>query len=377
LDAALLASRFSRDYHADRAAFMSALERFAAGTGRRYQLQTHAVDGPGELCVTSAELTAPSARDLVLLCTGIHGIEGYAGSAIVRHALDTLLPRLPANVSLLLMHALNPFGFAHFQRVNANNVDLNRNCKVPGEALYATDSSAYAALRSVLSPRLPARVGGVQSARFYTQLLAAYARHGEESVRQASLAGQYIDAQGVFFGGDRLQPELSFFQRVFERAAAQHARVLVIDLHTGYGVRGEAYALFGRADTPAIQASTGQGVSDDTGHNRTYTVHGDLISHCHHVAKRAHPDGVFDGAALELGTHGMSIPQQISDLHTVVLENQLRQHGARGVHVEPLVRDAFRELFYPGAREWRVRALQAGMRGVELLLRARGYIRGA
>jgi Protein of unknown function (DUF2817) len=377
VDTALLASRFCSDYHADRVAFMSALERFASATGRRFQLQTQSVDGPRELCVTAAEWVAPAARDLVLLCTGIHGIEGYAGSAIVRHALDTLLPRLAPSVSLLVVHALNPFGCAHFQRVNAANVDLNRNCQVPGEALFSTDSSAYAALRPLLSPRLPARIGGRQSARFYAQLLAARARHGEQSVRQASLAGQYIDPQGVFFGGDRLQPELSFFQHLFERHAAQHARVLVIDLHTGYGERGEAYALFGRADTPAIQASTVEGVTDDMGHNRTYTVHGDLISYCQHAAKRAHPDGVFDGVALELGTHGMSILQQLSDLHTVVLENQLRQHGALGVHVEPMVRDAFRELFYPSARDWRVRALQAGTRGLELLLRARGYVQGA
>jgi predicted deacylase len=377
MDTALLASRFAGDYYADRAAFMQTLSRFTVATGRRHELQTQPVDGPRELCVTAAELLAPDARDLVVLCTGIHGIEGYAGSAIVRHALDTLLRRLEPRVSLLLVHALNPFGFAQFQRVNANNIDLNRNCQIPGESLFDTDSSAYAALRSVLSPRAPARVGGAQSARFYAKLLTARARHGDQSVRQASLAGQYIDAEGVFFGGDRLQPELSFFQRLFERLAARHPRVLVIDLHTGYGIRGEAYALFGRSDTPAIHASTVEGVSDDTGHNRTYTVHGDLIGYCHFAAKRAHADGVFDGVALELGTHGMSIPQQLADLHTVVLENQLRHHGAMGVQVEPLVRDAFRELFYPGAREWRVRALQVGMRGIELLLRARGYVKGA
>lgn len=371
-----LAGLFRADYYSDRSAFMSALERFAARSGRKLALQTEQVDAPRDLRVTSAEFPGGSGRMLLLSC-GIHGIEGYAGSAVIRHLLASVLERVPSSVTIWLVHALNPFGFAEYLRVNAANVDLNRNCQVPGDALFSTDSAAYQALAPLLSPNARASLGGLRSARFYSQLLAARARHGEATVRQASLSGQYCDPDGVFYGGDRVQPEIAFFQRQFERLAAQHSEVLVIDLHTAYGERGEAYALFPRAESPAIAACTQAGVTDGSGRDRAYTVHGDLISYCYRTAKRSCPSGLFDGVTLELGTHGLSILQQLADLHTVVLENQVRHHGANHVSVEPRVRDAFRELFYPSAPAWRARAVQVGSRGVEALLRARGYLRGA
>jgi hypothetical protein len=264
-----------------------------------------------------------------------------------------------------------------YVRVNANNVDLNRNCQVAGESLFATDSVAYEKLSDVLAPRRQARVGAARSVHFYGRLLSALALHGERTLRQASIGGQYSDPQGVFFGGDRVEPEIAFFQRLYERLAATHREVLLADLHTGYGVRGEAYALFGRADSPAIRACSEQGVSDASGHDRAYTVHGDLITYCYQTAKRVMPDGLFDGVALEIGTHGLSVANQLADLHTVVLENQLRQHAGGHTGVEPAIREAFRELFYPRAPEWRARAVQVGSRGVEALLRARGYVAGA
>jgi hypothetical protein len=372
-----LAGLFCPDYYTDRSAFLREVERFAARTSRSLSVQTAHVDGPRDLCVTAAELRGSEPRQLLVLCCGIHGIEGYAGSAIIRHLLAEQLARVPRTVTIWLVHALNPFGFAEYLRVNAANVDLNRNCEALGDGLFSTDSTAYQALAHLLAPRGRASVGALKRAGFYTQLLAARTRHGEATVRQASLAGQYCDPQGVFFGGDRVQPEIAFFQRVYSELARAHSEVLVVDLHTGYGVRGEAYALFPRAETPAIHASTHVGVTDASGQNRTYTVHGDLIAYCYRTAKDLCPNGLFDGVVIELGTHGLSLAHQLSDLHTVVLENQLRHHGSDHVQVEPRVRDAFRELFYPSAPAWRARVVQTGSRGVEALLRARSYLRGA
>ena len=373
-----LSSLFCVDYHGDRAAFEQALTRHAEHTGRALRLSRHVLEQQDDLCVTAAELPARSPERLLLLVTGIHGVEGYAGSALARLLLSELLLRTdPAHTGLALVHALNPYGFAHGLRVNRNNVDLNRNCAQVGQALFATDSSAYQALAPLLAPRGPVRLGALPRARFVAKLMAARARHGEATVRAASLSGQYVDPQGVFWGGDAVQPEIRWFQQLYARLCVEYREILLIDVHTGYGERGEAYALFGRADSPALAACTELGVRDAAGHTRTYEAHGDLIGYCHQTAKQLAPSGVCNGIALELGTHGLSISQQIADLYTVVLENQLRHHAAQHKHLAPRIRLAFRELFNPSAPEWRARALRAGRHAVEDLLLSRGFLRAA
>ena len=54
----------------------------------------------------------------------------------------------------VLLHALNPYGFAWLRRVNEHNVDLNRNFLLPGEA-YRGSPAGYAALDPLLNPKSP------------------------------------------------------------------------------------------------------------------------------------------------------------------------------------------------------------------------------
>ena len=68
--------------------------------------------------------------DLVVHTSGVHGVEGYAGSAVQQALLRLHSATPPTNklrTSLLLIHAVNPYGMAHYRRFNENNVDLNRN----------------------------------------------------------------------------------------------------------------------------------------------------------------------------------------------------------------------------------------------------------
>jgi hypothetical protein len=368
----MLDSLFCADYHADRAAFLAAVHSFASRTGRSLQLHSERVDEAADLQVTAAELPAQRPQRLFVLCTGIHGIEGYAGSAIARHLLAELLERLdPATTSLLLVHALNPYGFANLVRVNAHNVDLNRNCAAQGEALFTTDSSAYSALSGLLAPQGPRHMAAIEQARFRAGLLRALLRHGAATLRQASLSGQYVDPHGIFFGGQQVEAEIRFFQSLYERLASAHEEVLLTDLHTGYGVRGEAYPLFGCADSPGVRALTERGVSDASGQDKTYTVHGDLVGYAYKTAKRVRPSGVFNGLVIELGTNGLSILDQLRDLYTVVCENRARQHGG----VDAPLRARFCELFHPSSAGWRDRAVRAGGLAVERVLLARDYLR--
>ena len=90
----------------------------------------HPLTGPdGEpICSAVAELGPPDASNVLLVLSGIHGIEGYFGSALQCHALahhDEVLT-LPADTKAVFIHLVNPWGTAWSSRENEDNVELLR-----------------------------------------------------------------------------------------------------------------------------------------------------------------------------------------------------------------------------------------------------------
>ena len=71
----------------------------------------------------------------------MHGVEALFGSAVQLAFMEQADGRLAASggSGVVLIHAINPFGFAWRRRFNENNVDLNRNFLLADES--------YAALR--------------------------------------------------------------------------------------------------------------------------------------------------------------------------------------------------------------------------------------
>ena len=54
--------------------------------------------------------------------SGLHGIEGIAGSAIQLFWLQQSIPLLPKDRAIILVHVLNPYGMAWLRRFNEDNV---------------------------------------------------------------------------------------------------------------------------------------------------------------------------------------------------------------------------------------------------------------
>jgi len=83
--------------------------------------------------------------ELVLHISGTHGVEAYVGSAIQISAAPHLHPS-SAKPTVILVHALNAFGFSNSRRVNENNVDLNRNAMFGDQAARQRDPNIAGAV---------------------------------------------------------------------------------------------------------------------------------------------------------------------------------------------------------------------------------------
>ena len=91
-----------------------------------------------------------------MLSAGLHGVEGFFGSAVQIATLRSGLFRewKRSSIGILLIHALNPHGFAWVRRGDEANIDPNRNFLLPGQD-YAGCSASYRKLNELLNPRTP------------------------------------------------------------------------------------------------------------------------------------------------------------------------------------------------------------------------------
>jgi hypothetical protein len=76
----------------------------------------------GELAMDVARVGPPDADALLVVSSATHGVEGFCGSGIQVALLgDPAVAAALASsgAALLLVHAVNPYGFAHVRRTNA------------------------------------------------------------------------------------------------------------------------------------------------------------------------------------------------------------------------------------------------------------------
>ena len=89
------------------------------------------------LYVDVAWIGNPEAEKLYMSTSGIHGVEGFAGSAIQLSVLNSF-NKIPDNVAFAFIHILNPWGMSWIRRENESNVDLNRNFRRPCDKNFSS-----------------------------------------------------------------------------------------------------------------------------------------------------------------------------------------------------------------------------------------------
>ena len=113
-------------YDECRARFRQAAARAGFDT-EAHPIAAHGPEGQ-TLTIESLLVGADKPRRALIVMSGLHGVEGFIGSALQCDLLGRLdAAALPADMAVLLLHAVNPWGMAWWRRQNESNVDLNRN----------------------------------------------------------------------------------------------------------------------------------------------------------------------------------------------------------------------------------------------------------
>ena len=240
---------FAQDYAQARAKFALAF----AAAGIDAKSYANPLAGPlGESLATDAAWVGPAgAARVLVLVSATHGVEGFCGSGA---QIDWLggARELPDDTALLLVHAINPHGFAWMRRVTEENVDLNRNFVDFGRPL--PDNTGYEELAADL---LPAALSGPDYEAAEARLRSYREENGEAQFQMARSGGQFTHPRGLYFGGDGPTWSRRTLEQIIaeHELAARHA-VAVIDYHTGLGPFGYGEPICGHPPGSEATART-------------------------------------------------------------------------------------------------------------------------
>lgn len=240
---------FSPDYATARARFVAASTR----RGGVLQAYENPVLGPaGEALITNTAWFGPTdASRVLVLVSGTRGVDGFCGAAAQLDWIGNGGPgALPGDIAVLMIHAINPYGFAWLRRVTEEGADLNRNWVDFNRPL--PENKPYDELADVI---VPAALDGPAYAAAVEALATWRDKHGEHAFHAALHAGQFKHAHGLYYGGAGPTWARRTLETIIEEnRLALRDLVAVIDVQIGIGAYGAGGPICGH--TPGTAGDT-------------------------------------------------------------------------------------------------------------------------
>ena len=293
-----------------------------------------------------ASFGAPDAPNRLLVISGTHGVEGFAGSLCQTSWLRDGVS-LPDDLSVTMIHAINPYGFAWIRRVNEDNVDLNRNGIDFDTAL--PDNPGYDELAGALVPS----VWDDETRQATAETLLEFAgRNGFDGLQAAVSSGQYHHPAGIFFGGQSRVWSHHTLETIVRGHLSDARSLAILDLHTGLGERGHGELIAShpdRAGKARLDACFDGYVIPSEGTSVSADVRGDVLD-----AMEAWLPGVgVAGVAIEWGTVDMVA---VSD----ALRADAWLHGYSDPvgRAAPFIKEQLRAAFAPDDSQWADQVLE-------------------
>lgn len=296
---------------------------------------------------------------LFVITSGIHGSEAYTGAAMQEMFIRELLPSFDRrNAGLLLVHAMNPFGFKHHRRCTEAGVNLNRNFSVSG-SIFNIRNQASIALQERLLPREP--VSSLQS-----PLLKSFSDLSMDTFAKAVGPGQFERPDHLEFGGKGLEPQSKLLIEKVRQIMPAFKDIVVLDLHTGLGERGRLHLLredahetlhpelFDELFDPKADAEIYDFTPSDT--EGFYTVYGAMNGIFGELAR---PGQRVVALTMEFGTLGHSLEEQLEAVNRWLVDHQGLFHGYASPELRKEAEFLNFERSYPQDPQWKLQVMKA------------------
>jgi hypothetical protein len=342
-----IAQAFSASYREARVKFLEG----AAAAGFQIESHPHPLKGrEGEDLAMDIARSGPlDAKNLLIVSSACHGVEGYCGSGVqvfATHDADWLAHASGRDVAVLYIHALNPYGFSHIRRVTHENVDLNRNFQDFSKPLPV--NAPYAEIADLLIPATwPPDAANAAAVAQYIQT------RGMPAFQAAISRGQHAYPKGMFFGGIAPTWSNQTLRGVLRQHGAAAQRIAWIDLHTGLGPNGLGERIFACADDAvALQRARawwgGNGATPVTSIYDGSSTSAFLTGLMWMSLNQECPRAEYTGIAMEYGTQPM---EQVSA--ALRAEHWLDNHPEAPVGLATQIKQQMLDAFYTDTDTWK------------------------
>ncbi|WP_158245357.1 M14 family metallopeptidase [Petrotoga sp. 9PWA.NaAc.5.4] len=288
---------------------------------------------------------------ILLITTGLHGIEGYAGNVFLQIFVKEFLSLIKHDkVSLFLIHSINPWGMKNKRRVNENNVDLNRNFLFQNNDL---ENESYLKMRKYFKKQRLVKTSDLNLVFSFFQLLPYLTSLGIKGITEALTKGQYIDENSVYYGGRLEQKETKYLKEVYEKIYNSYGFVLHFDIHTGAGPKNKMIIVnssFYNDKKEKLEKDFEYSPITKVSKDSFYDISGDMIDY---IYKKYQNVSNFYSTCFEYGTLGEGLIGQLKSLKTLILENQAFYYGTKNSRIQSRIDKLFKKMFFPEEKIWK------------------------
>ena len=325
---------------------------------------SYAIDESDDLYIDKVYLPSSGERtNLILLTTGVHGMEGYIGSVMLDVFFEEVYPTLNTeNTGILIVANVNPYGMKYMRRYNENNVDLNRNFIEDWENFDRASNTEYPKVDKFLQPE--GKMGNAfwHEVGFYLSLAKEAIFTGADTISDALLTGQYEYPEGVYYGGDGDEKSTTYLKGVFRECLdSEYENIVHVDIHSGYGPRYNM-VIFNSVQDETTEAEAVEMFGYDyiiaVDSEEFYPTFGDTTDYFYRLKNGIESDKDLYSTCFEFGTIGDSFIDSILSLKYTVDENRQHWYPTENKITEAVVRENYYELFYPTETKWREKTIE-------------------
>ena len=341
------------------------------------EISSYPVNAEDDLYIDSFYLPSTGEKtNLIVLTTGVHGMEGYIGATMLDVFFAEVYPTLDTEeTGVLVVANVNPYGMKYFRRYNENNVDLNRNFILDWDTFDLSSNKEYPKVDTFLGPT--GKIGNAlwHEAGFYLSLGKTAITDGADTISDALLTGQYEYPEGVYYGGNGDEASTAYLKDVFGKCLdSDYENIVHIDLHSGYGPRYNM-VIFNSVYETMNEAESQKAFNYDHviayDSESFYATTGDTTDYFYRLAEQKQAEAELYSTCFEFGTIGDAFFDTILSLKYTIDENRNHWYPTSNKTTAQVIHENYMELYYPTETAWREKTVEDFLTATKGILEAK------